>query len=672
MLRVSKPSFLFSLYALHAFATDSIATTVIVLDRWPEVRSQNIEDAVDVADAAFLATVEFLDPQKDERNRLEAGLRLHVVRSIWGKPPADVIELPRRFFPRENYGNDRDPWDKMEKPSRPVVLLTSGRGERMSVHFVVLAEGLDELPHIKQLQTIRNWERREEEAARVRERLTDAIVDPESRQLLWSYALRQLYLLADDPARRFEIVLNPRIQEKAPMPAGYDGSANSSLGRLNYASNLLMGLVGPELLPEQSVKPEELRVVLGGLLDAFETAPSPYMAETALGYFVESQETVRKAGLTEQQWDHIRQKVRHCVDDPGHPIHQIRPDIRRKANGILETLLGKPELLGANRFSHIVSYVEEAIRESDSAYYGDLEWYEVERPNPNLLNASGRIHPVRPVWGSFPGESLNIGRNYFLVWGGSRVTTIWDVVPPNHEGRRIPIVLFSRGLGADREFLFVIGPGDANLVPPVHELLLVQSLESKKDSPQLRDELIQLVLNEGSSEVLWKYSLRRLYRLENDPIRRFELILGPPLQDMTFVPRLRYAGGLLTGLEIADPENYRRIQAVEGGGKYIVWVTRDEAREVLLKLLRVIETTSNPQLIPIALSGFLGNAAHNGQFTDREWSEIRRRVNTALDKEDHPSHQLSPDNQDYVLQLRNGINREPNPFSALPSNQQGD
>ncbi len=398
------------------------------LPHWPKVQAQMVEKAIGLADAAFLVNVEFLDRHRITDNRVKAAARLVAVRSIWGRLPFATLELPPRTFPQDWYKTN--PWD-LEVPSRPIILLSCGKGDNLKILHVINAEGMDELPPIEHLKVIREWER-EDNTSSFRKRLIEAVDDPQSSQLLWSYALRRLYFLAQDTGDRFD----------------------------------------------------------------------------------------RKTLFSFEQRERMLARIRQCARNPIHSTHRTAPDDCLRVNAAVEFLFGEPALFGNDTYQPIGS-VEQAIRMGDAAFSGTFEWYDVKYPNENGIEAWGRIYPRESIWGRFPAHPLYVGCQYFLRFGGSRVGTVWDGVMPVRGGARIPVLLFSRGTASDLEILFVIAPVGTTPTPTIQDLLIIQDFESHADADEFRERLIQTVFNPHSSEFLWKYALRRLYReLENGSDRR--------------------------------------------------------------------------------------------------------------------------------------------------------
>ena len=190
------------------------------------------------------------------------------------------------------------------------------------------------------------------------------------------------------------------------------------------------------------------------------------------------------------------------------------------------------------------SRIEDKIGGADCAFAGSLQWHDVRRPYENIMLASGRVFPSKAIWGELPKSPIDIGQKEFLVHGGSSMWTIWDGLGAVREGIEIPLMFLSRGRGPDLEIIFVVGPDQTGTVAPPEDLLAVQALDAMRDGPQLREELIEAVISPDSSELLWAYALRKLYQLEDDPDKRFDLVLHPRIQEKSpYAPSKGDAGG---------------------------------------------------------------------------------------------------------------------------------
>ena len=309
-------------------------------------------------------------------------------------------------------------------------------------------------------------------------------------------------------------------------------------------------------------------------------------------------------------------------------------------------------------FARIPEMIEDGIRQSDSAFFANVEWYATNLLSENVLEASGRVYPTRLIWGRLPEMPIAIPRQQFFLHMRSG-PNIWDESVRSEEGARVPIIAFSSGTGDDIKVIYVIGDGIKPL-PSSEDVLAVRVFDSRRDTRGLREELIQAVLNAQGSEVLWGYALRRLFLLEDDPDRRFDLLLDSRVQALASVPRLHYARTLLTGSRCPD---YERCELPEDNPAHIR-VPYDVVRATLAKLLGIFETTPYADMAEIAVTSFIDNPAHKSEFTAQEWVEIRQRIRTALDNPEHPLHKLPAERQAHCTKVLERVTREPNPFSS--------
>ena len=307
------------------------------------------------------------------------------------------------------------------------------------------------------------------------------------------------------------------------------------------------------------------------------------------------------------------------------------------------------------------SRIEDSMGGADSAFAGILKWHEVRRPYENIIRASGTVFPSKVIWGELPKSPIDIGEKEFLVHGGSSMWTIWDGLGAVREGIEIPLLFLSRGQGADLEIVCTVGADQTGTSPVPGDLLTVRALETKRDGPELREQLIAAVIRQESSEVLWTYALRKLYLLEEDPERQFDLVLDSRIQEKApYAPskgdagggRLWYATRLLT----------RQIP-VRAGDQFHQ-PTSEELRATYEKLLDVFEDTPSAYMGETVIDRFDEQPARKAEFSDQEWSRIRARIRAALDNPEHPFHKLPAERQATVQSNIERVMKEPNPFAS--------
>lgn len=312
----------------------------------------------------------------------------------------------------------------------------------------------------------------------------------------------------------------------------------------------------------------------------------------------------------------------------------------------------------------IVKYrtVEEAVRLSDAGFLATVEFKDVETLNPNEAKASSRLVAERTLWGELPFTSMELRRRRFsLVLTLNVDDPPWGSLAPNVPSPRF--LLLSSGSGADLEILHVIFAEREDGRPPIEGLLVVRNMESEADSPELREDLIAAVIAPGSSELLSSYALRRLYSLEDDRNRRFDLVLHPRIQQSAPEWRSRYALNLLTGREIADLENYRLIELRADLIARQWGPSRDDVRFALEKLLELFENTRSADMASAAIGSFIGQPPVTAQFTEEERGQIRARIRKAVENPDHPIHKQPAERQPWIDRILKRVLREPNPFA---------
>jgi hypothetical protein len=309
--------------------------------------------------------------------------------------------------------------------------------------------------------------------------------------------------------------------------------------------------------------------------------------------------------------------------------------------------------------------IEECIRISDAAFVAVLEFSDLEVLNRNEIEASARILTKEPVWGDVPFAEIPLMRRRFFSSGGGsgEGPRQWDYLGLSRikEMNLIPIVLVSRGRGTHAEILHVQFAERNDQKLPINELVLVRELESENDSSQLRERLIAIVIDPQNSELLWSYALRKIYRIEGDPSRRFDLVLHPQIQKLSPSTealrepfrsgRLEYATELLTGQITARPEDYYRQPSSE------------ELRTIYEKLLEVFETAPSLYMADAALKTFTQQQARKAEFSDLEWNQIRARIRAALDNPEHPIRKLPAERQEALQANIQRVLKEPNPFA---------
>ena len=271
--------------------------------------------------------------------------------------------------------------------------------------------------------------------------------------------------------------------------------------------------------------------------------------------------------------------------------------------------------------------VDQALQRADGAFRGTLEFFDVEKKNQNMVMASGRIVPREEVWGELPALPIELGRQTFLIYGGSSSGFgPWSLGLTLDQGvRSVSLLVLYKQSEAVPEILHVVFPERKGATLLAEDLLAIRQFESEPDGELLRNKLIDAVLAPKSGELLWSYALRKLYSLEDNTGRRFDLVLSERVQRSGSSRRLWYAIRLLTGqIGVVTPKAS----------------SREEIRSIIYKLLRTFETAPSSNMANVALGTFIDNPARIAQFTEAEWADIRVRVRAVCDDLHHPIHQL--------------------------------
>lgn len=301
--------------------------------QWPEAKSKVLENAIDVADGAFLGTMECYDVERPHENIIVTSGRVVLESIVWGPHPGNHIELGRRTFLA--HGGSGPGWHSWEMlaPSLmrgtrffPIVILWSADGSLIEIEYVLHIDQDNRSDLSRDLLSVRDLER-EHDGTHLRTKLIEVAIDPQSTKLVWSYALRRLAGLEADLPDQFDLGLDQRIQQT--------GSAD----RLTYARGLLTKQIVADPSTYRALTRDEARVVLEKLLSTFEHPSSPNMAAVALTAFID--QPTRTAQFTEPEWLGIQRRIQAAVRDSNHAIYRLSPGKRADINKVLEELLGE-------------------------------------------------------------------------------------------------------------------------------------------------------------------------------------------------------------------------------------------------------------------------------------------------------------------------------------------
>lgn len=622
--------------------------------QWPPavrcgLSTETPEEAVRVGDAAFVGKLQWYNVREKEGSG-----RVVPTHPIWGSYPTTSIEIGR--FHQSDLSPYQTGGTIFEDSNGTFMFVMRGRGASSRILFMTPSyHWRNGRPLTFDMKLVREGEFSENTPA-LREKLIDAVVNPESSRLMWSYALRRLYRFEDDAWARFDFVLHPRIRS---LPRMEDWMHPYSAGRLEYALDLLFGKLDvrdPEYQPPSS---EDLRSLYSRLNEAFPTAPTPYMASAALNMFLD--ETTRKANFSLTQWLLIVRDLRQAVDWSEHAIHKTQA--REAVNQSLEQLFGEPSLLlelppepepafdpnAPQPWPEVSSnYPETAVRLSDAAYPVVVEFYDDQEIDGIEIEVSARMIAGKTLWGRSPFEVMEMQRSIFalsLGMSGRRgASLLSDFVHPGRDAQPKTVVLLSGGKEAELRILYVVSAKDGS-ANPGRDILRLRELELAPDSERLRDQLIQTVTDRNSSPLLWRFALRRLYRMADDFDGRFKLLLHPRIQKNAPDPRTapRFPGGnrIAYAFDLLARVDYARME------DWFKPVPPNHEQMFFTSMLTAFEDAPSPYMAEATI-GRLAYSTVRDEFTPNDWESVRRRIRQVIDNPDHAIHKISPEARERV------------------------
>jgi hypothetical protein len=560
------------------------------------IKLTTLEEAVRAGDVAFVGRLEWYDVSDEH-----GSARIRPQRVIWGDLPSTAIELGRHRCQHIIKYTDQLPVCEYQYALLSVIC--RARDSNQELLFITQSERWkDGFPLTDDLAALRKLDQMRD-SAQLRDELIDAVIDPDAQRWLWSYALQRLYSLEDDPDRRFDLVLHPRLQKEAPH-INWDRWANSCCDRLAYAANLLTAW---ELTPKQRLSDSKK------MLEAFEKAPTACMAATALEWWHCS-----PAGNFDfahgKDCGDFYSRVRAALQNPNHPIHEIGPDwrerVKERVKDIQESYIVDPR----------APFVEQAVGMSEVAFEG-------------ILN-DDHVLPKRLLWGKLPPGRVPADLEYLILIKptGGMLDGRFGAVSAGSYG----VFFWNDEL---KELRFAL-PSDSKNPIPRTEVMRIRSLVSQAASDDLRRTLVEIVLQPDASDLVWTYALRRLYLLKEKGADGFEQLLNQRIQAEAPADRLEYAVALLVGKEIADPFDFLLY---DDGDRYPhgEWGPGCKAKKrAFLRLLENLQSTPSPAMTEITLSLLADDSARDVQFSDEEWAEIRSRITAAVQNPEHGLHKL--------------------------------
>jgi hypothetical protein len=499
--------------------------------------------------------------------------------------------------------------------------------------FITLSQRWkDGVPLTDDLLSVRKFEL-DGDGAKLRDGLIETVIDPDASQLLWSYALRRLYTLEDDPGRRFDLVLHPRLQKEAPA-INWDRWANCS-DRLSYAASLLSDWDGlTEPIERKLIRKQQL-LASKKMLHAFENAPTPCMAATALEWCRCS--PAANIDFAEgKDCGEFYTRLHAVLQNLNHPIHKVGPDWQDRVTNRAK------DLRDSYTIDPLAPFIEYAVR-SEAAFEGILK--------------EDHALPKRTLWGKLPAGRVPADPEYLIVikrTGGTLDGRFGAVLPGSYG------VFFWND--EQKELAFAL-PFDSKTSVPRRELMRIRSLVLRADSDDLRQDLLQIVLQADASDLLWTYALRQLYLLKKKAEDGFDLLLSQRVQAEAPAERIEYAVAILFGKEIVDPSVYL---VYDDGVHYPhgEWGVSCKAKKsAFLRLLENFPNTPSPAMVEVTLGVLADAAALDVQVNDEEWMDIRARIAAADQDPEHPLHKLPAKRKEAADLVVERVLGEPNPFA---------
>lgn len=294
------------------------------------------EEAVRMAESGFVGRLEWYDIGPSD-----ASGRIVPTHAIWGDLPGP-IEIGRRRYLDVSVYEGRG--SVREGGSLPLLCMSRGQGGAVETLFIALSyRWKDGIPLTDDMMLIHDFELAPD-TFQLRRGLVNAVADPESSELLWSYALRRLYRSEKDSLERCLLLLDPRIQRSPPPTDSLPGFHG---GRLGYATALLTGQVPKGLPGYAPPSADDLAAAYMVLVEVFEEAPTPYMARIALERFCD--EPTRHTNLPAATWFESSSRIRAALQNPDHAVHKTTGETRKAVNDTLEFLFGEADLLGPDQ-----------------------------------------------------------------------------------------------------------------------------------------------------------------------------------------------------------------------------------------------------------------------------------------------------------------------------------
>lgn len=289
---------------------------------WPG-GTWNIEDEFSNATGAFVGTLELSNIEYPNDHTVIASGRIVPRAALWGSLPPEPIELGPACLSRlgiiagsfvKGSTKRQRAWEKyacelsnVDPPAGSVLIIYKMKNGNPELLYVMLPEKVGDSLPVEEFLTIRDLETTNI-PSELRRKLIVQATSPKSPHLLWSYALRKLLQIDDDPERKFENVFSQKLQSRLePIRIGYAGNL------LTYEV-IEAHLTGPHA--------EDARILMRKFADAFASAPNRHTAYETLRN-LSRLEAVFSAHRTQREFQAIRDRLSSACQDATHAIHQM-------------------------------------------------------------------------------------------------------------------------------------------------------------------------------------------------------------------------------------------------------------------------------------------------------------------------------------------------------------
>ena len=180
--------------------------------------------------------------------------------------------------------------------------------------------------------------------------------------------------------------------------------------------------------------------------------------------------------------------------------------------------------------------------------------------------------------------------------------------------------------------------------------------EFASNTPQLRGELMKIIADPGTTELLWPYAIRRLYRIGENHWERVSLLTDPVIQKAprpepdNYVGRLECATSLLIGEPLCSGPD---------------WIppTTAELSDFYSRLGEIFADATTDYMAEVTLRSLAEDATRRVCWGASGWGRILETVRTALDDPHHPVYRVPEDRRTSVNDSLERLFDRPNMLS---------